>query len=158
MVPTAEATVGSYFMANGFQGGYFGMQVNSPTERRFIFSVWSPFKTHNPNEVPEDYKIELLGKGENTATKVFGGEGTGGHSRLVYPWETEKTYGFLVKGAPSEGFTDRTTYTAWVRAVDNPEEGWILMASWRRPKGANYLTGWYGFAENFVENNADLTR
>jgi len=53
-VPEGEDPVGSYFMANGFQGGYFGMQVISETERRLIFSVWSPYKTHNMWEVPED--------------------------------------------------------------------------------------------------------
>ncbi len=30
----------SYYMACGFHRGYFGIQVNSPTERRIIFSVW----------------------------------------------------------------------------------------------------------------------
>jgi len=53
-VPKGQDTVGAYFMANGFNHGYFGMQVNSETERRIIFSVWSPFKTDNPKEIPED--------------------------------------------------------------------------------------------------------
>ena len=30
----------TYYMACGWHRGYFGMQVNSPTERRIIFSVW----------------------------------------------------------------------------------------------------------------------
>lgn len=47
-VPKGLDTEGSYFMANGFNVGYFGMQVNSPTERRFLFSVWSPYSTDNP--------------------------------------------------------------------------------------------------------------
>lgn len=46
-------------MANGFGEGYFGMQVNSETERRILFSVWSPFKTDNPKEIPDDHKITL---------------------------------------------------------------------------------------------------
>lgn len=44
-VPVGTDTVGSYFMADGFKRGYFGMQVNTKTERRVIFSVWSPYKT-----------------------------------------------------------------------------------------------------------------
>ena len=32
--------VATYYMACGFARGYFGMQVNSATERRIIFSVW----------------------------------------------------------------------------------------------------------------------
>ena len=38
--PAVEDPVHTYYMACGFQRGYFGMQVNSPTERRIIFSVW----------------------------------------------------------------------------------------------------------------------
>ncbi|MCH5600166.1 DUF5077 domain-containing protein [Niabella ginsengisoli] len=41
-VPEGNDIIGSYFMANGFGEGYFGMQVNSDTERRILFSVWSP--------------------------------------------------------------------------------------------------------------------
>lgn len=44
-VPEGNDVIGSYFMANGFGEGYFGMQVNSETERRVLFSVWSPFDT-----------------------------------------------------------------------------------------------------------------
>ena len=35
-----EDPVWTYYMACGWHRGYFGMQVNSPTERRIIFSVW----------------------------------------------------------------------------------------------------------------------
>ena len=39
-IPTGSDALHSYFMACGFARGYFGMQVNSPSERRIIFSVW----------------------------------------------------------------------------------------------------------------------
>ena len=55
-VPEGEDARGSYFMANGFAEGYFGFQVNSDTERRILFSVWSPFATDNPDEIPEEQK------------------------------------------------------------------------------------------------------
>ncbi|MBS1656337.1 MAG: DUF5077 domain-containing protein, partial [Bacteroidetes bacterium] len=51
-VPAGNDVVGSYFMADGFAEGYFGMQVNSPTERRVLFSVWSPFATDDPKKIP----------------------------------------------------------------------------------------------------------
>ena len=38
-VPERNDVIGSYFMANGFAEGYFGIQVNSLTERRILFSV-----------------------------------------------------------------------------------------------------------------------
>ena len=53
MVPEGNDVLGSYFMANGFAQGYFGIQVNSPTERRILFSVWSPFHTDDPSEIPD---------------------------------------------------------------------------------------------------------
>ena len=50
-IPKNNDVVGSYFMANGFAEGYFGIQVNSETERRILFSVWSPYKTDDPNSI-----------------------------------------------------------------------------------------------------------
>ena len=35
-VPEGQDVLGSYFMANGFNEGYFGFQVNSDTERRVL--------------------------------------------------------------------------------------------------------------------------
>jgi hypothetical protein len=39
-VTGVEAPLWTYFEACGWHRGYLGMQVNSPTERRLIFSVW----------------------------------------------------------------------------------------------------------------------
>lgn len=83
-VPENNDVLGSYFMANGFGQGYFGMQVNSPTERRILFSVWSPYKTDNPGVIPEEFKIKLLKKGDDVYTGEFGNEGSGGQSFLKF--------------------------------------------------------------------------
>lgn len=110
-VPVGQDVMGSYFMADGFGEGYFGMQVNSPTERHILFSVWSPFKTDNPKEIPEDQKIQLLKKGEGVHAGEFGNEGSGGQSYLNYNWKAGTTYRFLLHGLPEgNGFT---TYTAY---------------------------------------------
>lgn len=61
-VPVGEDTQGSYFMSNGFAQGYFGMQVNSPTERHVLFSIWSPFTTNDPKSIPDSLKIKLIKK------------------------------------------------------------------------------------------------
>ncbi|MFD2825012.1 DUF3472 domain-containing protein [Leeuwenhoekiella polynyae] len=143
-VPEAEDKIGSYFMADGFNYGYFGIQVNSETERRVIFSVWSPYTTDDPSEIPEDERIILLDKGANVYASEFGNEGSGGHSHLKYNWSAETTYKFLLKGEPSEN--NSTDYTAYFYA---PELEWQLIASFRRPKTASYLKGFYSFLENF---------
>ena len=153
-VPQNEDKIGSYFMANGFNYGYFGIQVNSETERRVIFSVWSPFATDDPSEIPDDQKIILLEKGEEVDAGEFGNEGSGGHSHLIYNWEAGKTYKFLLKGKPS--VNNSSDYTAYFYA---PELGkWQLIASFRRPETTSYLKGFYSFLENFTPNTGDQQR
>jgi hypothetical protein len=39
--------------------------VNSSTERRILFSIWSPCHTDNPKDIPQDEKIKLVKKGKN---------------------------------------------------------------------------------------------
>lgn len=153
-VPEGQDVLGSYFMANGFSEGYFGFQVNSDTERRILFSVWSPFETDNPNDIPEDQKIRLLKKGPDVYSGEFGNEGSGGQSYLRYPWRAGVTYRFLLRGHPAAG--NNTDYTAWFYA---PEAGqWMLIASWRRPQTSTYLTGLYSFLENFIPETGVITR
>jgi hypothetical protein len=153
-IPEGNDVIGSYFMAGGFTDGYFGMQVNSSTERRFLFSVWSPYKTDNPGEIPEDFRIKLLKKGNDVHAGEFGNEGSGGQSYLKYMWKAGTTYSFLLRGEPAPG--DCTDYTAWFYP---PEKGeWQLIASFRRPKGSRYLGSLYSFLENFHTGTGNIPR
>ena len=153
-VPENNDVLGSYFMANGFAQGYFGIQVNSPTERRILFSVWSPYKTDNQGEIPEEFKIKLLKKGDDVYTGEFGNEGSGGQSYLKFNWKAGTTYKFLLKGEPTGN--DETDFTAWFFA---PESGqWKLIASFRRPKTDTYLTRLHSFLENFYTETGNITR
>ena len=153
-VPEGSDIPGSYYMANGFSGGYFGIQANSPTERRILFSVWSPFKTNNPKEIPEEFRVKLLKKGQDVHAGKFGGEGSGGQSYRKFFWKTGMTYKFLMKGEPAE--KNSTDYTAWIFL---PESGkWELMASFRKPKGSGYLRHPHSFLENFSTGTGYLSR
>ncbi len=110
-VPEGNDVIGSYFMSNGFSGGYFGMQVNKETERRVLFSVWSPYETHNPKEIPEEYQIKTLARGEDVHIGEFGNEGSGGQSYLKYMWKAGVTYKFLTRIRPDgKGNTIFTSY------------------------------------------------
>ncbi len=153
-VPENNDVLGSYFMACGFAQGYFGIQVNSETERRILFSVWSPFNTDNPGEIPDDQKIKLLKKGADVYTGEFGNEGSGGQSYCKYLWKAGTTYKFLIKANPTgKGETD---FTAWFYA---PEVGeWNMIASFRRPKTNVYLTRLHSFLENFYTETGNVTR
>ena len=153
-VPKGEDVLGSYFMADGFGEGYFGMQVNSPTERHILFSVWSPFKTDNPKEIPDSQKIQLLKKGDGVHAGEFGNEGSGGQSYMNYNWKAGTTYKFLLHGKPDG--TDHTIYTAYFYT---PEDAtWHLIASFRRPATDTWLKHLYSFLENFSPNQGDKER
>lgn len=153
-VPDKNDVIGSYYMANGFKEGYFGMQVNSLTERRVLFSVWSPFTTDDPKKIPIDQQIILLKKGQNVNTGEFGNEGSGGQSYLKYNWKAGNKYKFLIGAKPdSQGFT---TYTAYFFATE--ENQWQLIASFKRPKTNTFLKGLYSFLENFEPETGNQAR
>ena len=154
MIPKDQDIIGSYYMANGFGEGYFGIQVNSTTERRVLFSIWSPYKTDNPNEIPNEYKIQLLKKGKDVVTKKFGNEGSGGQSYKVHNWKPEVTYKFLTQVKPAGN--DYTDYTSFF--FDPAIGTWGLIAKFRRPKTDTYLTRPYSFLENFIPNQGIVNR
>ncbi|TKG89039.1 DUF3472 domain-containing protein [Puteibacter caeruleilacunae] len=153
-VPEGEDPIGSYFCSSGFGQGYFGIQVNSETERRVLFSVWSAYDTQDPNQIPDDYQVNELAHGEGVHVGKFGNEGSGAQSFLKFNWKAGTTYKFLLKAEPQGN--EKTDFTAWFYA---PEEGeWKLIASFRRPYTDTYLTGMYSFLENFVTEMGDITR
>jgi hypothetical protein len=144
-VPTGQDAIGSYYMANGFAEGYFGMQVNSPSERRFLFSVW---------DADGGAKTTLVSKGAGVIDNRFGGEGTGGQSYLAFNWIAGNTYKFVTRAHPDGA--GNTDYSAWFFA---PELGvWKYLATWKRPGTATYLTDVYSFIENFDDTRGYLER
>lgn len=153
-VPKGEDVIGSYFMANGFGEGYFGIQVNSAQERRVLFSVWSPFQTDDPKSIPPSHQIKMLKKGEQVYSGEFGNEGSGGQSYLKYNWKAGNTYRFLLHGQPGQDST--TTYTAYFFA---PElNSWQLIASFKRPQTHTYLKKLHSFLENFIPAYGNQSR
>ena len=73
----------SYYMMNGFSEGYMGIQQTSSGEHTILFSVWSPYSTDNPSDIPEDKRVKLLRKGKNVTVGEFGNEGSGGQSYIA---------------------------------------------------------------------------
>jgi len=156
-VTAVEDPVATFYMACGFRRGYFGMQVNSPTERRIIFSVWDAGTGANADDrkdVAEENHVSLVGKGDGVHTSVFGGEGTGGHSHLKYNWKTGETQRFLVSAEPVG--KDQTIYSGYYFHPDKQE--WMLISSMKAPKDGQYLKGLHGFSENFWGSNGHVQR
>ena len=145
IVPEEGDIPSSYYMACGFSQGYFGMQNNSPHKRRVLFSVWSPFETDNPAEIPDTMRVTLVKKGENTIINDFGNEGSGGQSYIHYDWKAGERCRFLM-GVKPDG-NGNTIYTAYF--FDNNKGKWSLIASFRRPQTTTWYKGAHSFLENF---------
>ena len=144
----------SYYMACGFHRGYFGIQVNSPTERRIIFSIWdSGNEGIDRSKVAPEDQVTLLEKGDGVVAHGFGNEGTGGHSHLVYDWKAGETYRFLVIAQPDG---KNTIFAGYFYFPEKKE--WSLIAKFRAPKDGSYLRGLYSFNENFIGHNGHLLR
>lgn len=144
----------SFYMACGFSRGYFGMQVNSGSERRVIFSVWdSGTEADDRNKVADENRVKLLAKGEGVYAGDFGNEGTGGHSHLKIQWQTGVRQRFLLRAQKAD---TATIYTGYYFRPD--QNKWMLIASFRAPKDGGLLRGLHSFNENFWGTNGHLKR
>lgn len=154
-VAAVEDPVATFYMACGWRRGYLGMQVNSATERRIIFSVWdSGNEAVDRSRVAAEDRVQLLAKGEGVVASDFGHEGTGGHSHLVYPWKTGQPQRFFVTAKPTDA-----THTIYSGYYFHPERRrWMLIASFKAPKDGGYLRGLHSFSENFWGDNGHLLR
>ena len=154
-VTAMEDPVWTYYMACGWHRGYFGMQVNSPTERRIIFSVWdSGHEAVSRSKVGAADRVTLVARGDGVEAGDFGNEGTGGHSHLIYSWKTGEKQRFIVTAKPTDA-----THTVYSGFYFHPEQKkWMLISSWKAPKEGGWLRGLYSFSENFGGANGHLRR
>ncbi|MDN3585070.1 DUF5077 domain-containing protein [Pedobacter aquatilis] len=142
-VPVGEDSPGSYFMANGFGQGYFGIQSRA-NDRWVLFSVWDP----------STGITEATSQGQGVTVQRFGGEGTGGQSYVVYNWKAGVTYKFLTQAKPDGA--GNTLYSAWF--FEPEANSWRFMCTWKRPLTDTYLTGLHSFLENFYDYNGYMGR
>jgi hypothetical protein len=140
-----QSVNGSYFMACGWDTGYFGLQqLNHPTNKVVIFSVWDPTKGDDPKAVKTEDRVENLFSGEGVRIKRFGGEGTGGQSMAPFAWQLGETNRFLIR---SQIESNKTSYTAWI--FDSARSDWRKLATFRTRTGGRDLRGYYSFVEDF---------
>lgn len=114
-----DSTPGSYFMAAGWNTGYFGLQELADGRRVVIFSVWDPTAGDDPNAVREKDRVECLFQAPDVRIKRFGGEGTGGKPlRGLYSFvEDFRRDGRSAREVRRARFGD-----GWARADDG---GWV---------------------------------
>lgn len=152
-VPEGADVPGTYFMLTGFSEGYMGIQSISGGGRKVLFSVWSPFTTDNPKEIPAEDRVQTLRRGELVRAQDFGGEGSGGQSFMDYPWKTGQTYKTLVNIKPDG--KGNTVYTGYF-CDENGK--WHLLASFLRPRTNTYYHGAHSFLECFIPETSFLPR
>jgi len=154
-VPVGYDPLYTFYMGIGFYRGYFGIQVNSETERRVLFSVWdSGNEAVSRDKVGHDNRVRLVKKGKEVQANDFGNEGTGGQSYRRYNWKTGTPMKFLMHIEPAED--NKMVYSAWFN--DTNSDNWQFMATWIAPYESKYFDGFYSFLENFGNRNGQEVR
>lgn len=139
-----RSTAGSYFMACGWNTGYFGIQELGDGRKVALFSVWDPTEGDDPGVVKTEDRVEVLHADASVRIRRFGGEGTGGQCMLDFPWKLEETHRFLLQ-ATVDG--DKTAYAGHLFF---PETGqWKHLVTFRTRTGGQPLKGYYSFVEDF---------
>ena len=153
-VPEEGDMVGSYYCALAFDGGYYGFQHNTETERKVLFSIWNSEDADNSRDVSPDHRATLLTKGEASQIGDFGNEGSRLQCFLPYDWQPGKTYGFLLHAQNTDGkYTDFSAFF-----YDKEADTWTPLAKMRRPFTDFTLMGIYSFVENFMPEMGDKSR
>jgi hypothetical protein len=139
-----ESTPGSYFMACGWNTGYFGMQELANGSKIVLFSVWDPTKGDDPKAVPAERRVEVLHQDAGAKVGRFGGEGTGAQCKYPYDWKIGETCRFLVRAAVDG---DKTAYAGWF--YRNDAKAWVHLATFKALTKGSPLKGCYSFVEDF---------
>lgn len=154
VVPEGSDPLATFYMAIGFYRGYFGIQTNSETERRVLFSVWDSKDAENDKSTTVEDFVTLVDKDETTTTNSFGGEGTGGQSYVKdASWQTGRTVRFLMNVRPQPN--NSVVLSAWY-CLEGGD--WKYVASWRAPREKRYFDGFHSFIENYGYTNGQLRR
>src|SRR5207342_759091 len=133
---------GSYFMACGWNTGYFGIQELASGKKVILFSVWDPTKGDNANNVKAEERVECLYNDPEMRIRRFGGEGTGGQCMGDFSWQRGETNRFLVRALVEEA---RTAYSGFVFQDGH----WRKLVTFRVRTGGQPLKGLYSFVEDF---------
>ena len=139
-----ESTPGSYFMATGWDTGYFGVQELGGGKKVVIFSVWDPTRGDDPAAVNEKDRVECLHAADGMRIKRFGGEGTGGQCMGDLDWKLDEPLHFAVVARPDG---DTTAYEGHL--LTPGADAWKHLVTFRTRTGGTPLRGLYSFVEDF---------
>jgi hypothetical protein len=151
-VTVGQSAAGTYFMACGFDLGYFGIQELGNGKKLVLFSVWDPGNQSDPNQVEKDKRVKLLYQGETVRIGRFGNEGTGGQSFYDYDWKVGATYCFFVTARPAG---DRTQFAGYFYLPE--KKAWKHLVTFSTISQGRGLRGYYSFIEDFRRNRISAT-
>jgi hypothetical protein len=153
-----ESTPGSYFMACGWNTGYFGIQELANRKKVIIFSVWDPITGDDPNAVTPEERVECLYNDPAMRIRRFGGEGTGGQCMGDFDWKIGDTNRFLVRAVRDAADGTKTAYSGYI--YDTAKKDWRQLVTFRTRTGGLPLKGLYSFVEDFRRDHksAEETR
>lgn len=156
IAPVGEDPFGTYYMACGIGGGYFGIQRDEK-EQTQIFSIWADSKIQKATDIPEAKLVRVVQKAEDTVLVAFGNEGSGSSIRSYHNWDAGKKFKFILRGRPNPtNPKDQKLFSAWYLPEGATE--WKFMATLLKPGATGYLTGIYSFLECFDVHKGHLTR
>jgi hypothetical protein len=152
-VTAHKSAEGTYFMACGWNHGYFGMQEQGGGKKVVLFSVWDPGKGDDPNAVNPEDRVKLLHHDPKVRVGRFGGEGTGGQSFFDYDWKIGTPYRFLVTSAPDG---ERTAYSGYFYVPE--DKAWKHLVTFSTITKDHSLRGYYSFIEDFKRDRVSTTK
>lgn len=149
-----EAQKNSFYMALGWESGYFGLQ-DWRDHHIFLFSVWEPGDPHDydarEKDVPEECRARIVYAAENVLTERFEREGTGAKTYGDIAWKEGETISFRVDAEPDGD--DRMIFTGYVKMRD--EKDWYKLAAistiCKNPE-IRGVCNVYSFVEDFWRN------
>ena len=126
------------------------MQVNSPTERRIIFSVWDSGhrSRQDRNKVGRiGPRTTLVAKGDG----VFAGDFETKALAAIVIWSTIWKTGVKKQRFLCHRETGRCELIRFIPgyAGSTGQKKWMLISSWKAPRMANICTGFIVFVEDF---------
>jgi hypothetical protein len=147
-----ESADGTYFMACGFQMGYFGIQQLGNGKKLAIFSVWDPGSQNDPKSVADEQRVKLIHKDDDVRVGRFGNEGTGGQSFYDFDWKSGETYRFLVTAKLDR---KRTEYAGHLYLPE--KKAWKHLVTFSTLAEGKMLRGYYSFVEDFKRDRKSTT-
>ena len=149
-IEVTESVPGSFFMAIGFNQGYFGIQETNQGKKWFLFSIWDS-NSHDKNAQIADKRVKVIHQDPKTRAQRFGGEGSGGQSFYDYDWKVGERVKFCLK---IEDKGDRRHYSAYIYL--SQESRWVHMLTFASIAPQPHLSRFHSFVEDFKRDFASF--